>query len=165
MPLEITKIKSESEVPQSCQNLSDAMDYSPTDSSVHGIFQARTLDWVAISFSNAWNWKVKVKSLNRVRLLVTTWTAAHQAPLSLGFSRQEYWSGVPLPSPIKIKALLKSYNVQRHIAWFPKKSLLYSLCFPTLQSQQSCKRYWCLQQGISPVEGLKIFLKKIKKNS
>ena len=160
MPLEITKIKSESEVPQSCQTLSDPMDCSPTGSSVHGIFQARTLEWVAISFSNAWKWKVKVKSLNRVRLLVTPWTAAHQAPLSLGFSRQEYWSGMSLPSPIKINALLKSYNVQRHIAWFHKKSLLYSLCFPTLQSQQSCKRYWWLQHGISPVEGLKILKKK-----
>ena len=53
-----------------------------------------------ISFSNAWKWKVKVKSLSRVWLLVTPWTAAHQAPPSIGFSRQEYWSGVPLPSPI-----------------------------------------------------------------
>ena len=56
------------------------------------------LEWVAISFSNAWKWKVKVKSLSRVRLLETPWTAAHQSPLSMGFSRQEYWSGVPLPS-------------------------------------------------------------------
>ena len=55
--------------------------------------------WVAISFSSAWKWKVKVKSLSRVRLLATSWTAAYQAPLSMGFSRQEYWSGVPLPSP------------------------------------------------------------------
>ena len=62
--------------------------------------QARILEWVAISFSNAWKWKVKVKSLSRVRLLVTSWTAAYQAPLSMGFSRQEHWSGVPLPSPI-----------------------------------------------------------------
>ena len=59
----------------------------------------RTLEWVAISFSNAWKWKVKVTSLSRVRLLATPWTAAHQAPPSMGFSRQEYWSGVPLPSP------------------------------------------------------------------
>ena len=64
---------------------------------VHGILQARTLEWVAISFSNAWKWKVKVKSLNRVQLLA--WTAAYQAPPSMGFSRQQYWSGVPLPSP------------------------------------------------------------------
>ena len=68
-------------------------------SPVPGILQARTLEWVAISFSNAWKWKGKVKSLSRVQLLATPWTAAHQAPLSMGFFRQEYWSGVPLPSP------------------------------------------------------------------
>ena len=66
-------------------------------SPVPGILQARTLEWVAIS-SNAWKWKVKVKSLSRVQLFATPWTAAHQAPPSMGFSRQEYWSGVPLPS-------------------------------------------------------------------
>ena len=66
---------------------------------VPGILQARTLEWVAISFSHAWKWKVKVKLLSRVRLLVTPWIAAYQALLSMGFSRQEYWSGVPLPSP------------------------------------------------------------------
>ena len=65
----------------------------------HGILQARTLEWVAISFSNVWKWKVKVKSLSRVRLVATPWTAAYQAPLSMRFSRQEYWSGLPLPSP------------------------------------------------------------------
>ena len=64
-----------------------------------GFFQARTLEWVAISFSNAWKWKVKVQSLSRVQLLATQWTAAHQAPLSMGLSRQEYWSGVSLLSP------------------------------------------------------------------
>ena len=63
------------------------------------ILQARTLEWVAISFSNAWKWKVKVKLLSHVRLLATPWTAAYQASLSMGFSRQEYWSGLPLPSP------------------------------------------------------------------
>ena len=51
------------------------------------------------SDSNAWKWKVKVKSLSRVWLLAAPWTAAYQAPPSMGFSRQEYWSGVPLPSP------------------------------------------------------------------
>ena len=66
---------------------------------IPGILQVRILEWVAISFSNAWKWKVKVKSLSRVWLSVTPWTAAHQAPPSMGFSRQEYWSGVPLPSP------------------------------------------------------------------
>ena len=72
----------------------------PLGSSVPGILQARTLEWVAISFSSAWKWKVKVKSLSRVRLLETPWTAAYQAPPPMGFSRQEYWSGVPLPSQL-----------------------------------------------------------------
>ena len=81
---------------QSCPTLCDPIDGSPPGSPVPGILQARTLEWVAISFSNAWKWKVKVKSLSRVRLLAIPWTAAHQAPWSMGFSRQEYWSGVPL---------------------------------------------------------------------
>ena len=87
---------------QLCPTLCDPIDGSPPGSPVPGILQARTLDWVAISFSNAWKWNVKVKSLSRVWLLATPWTAAHQAPPSMGFSRQEYWSGVPLPSPINL---------------------------------------------------------------
>ena len=79
--------------------LCDPTDGSPPGSPIPGILQARTLEWVAISFSNAWKWKVKVKSLSRIQLLATPWTAAYQAPLCMGFSRQEYWSGVPLPSP------------------------------------------------------------------
>ena len=75
---------------QSCPTLCDPIDGSPPGSPVPGILQARTLEWVAISFSNAWKWKVKVKSLSRVQLLATPWTAAHQAPPSMGFSRQEY---------------------------------------------------------------------------
>ena len=71
----------------------------PTRLPVPGILQARTLEWVAISFSNAWTWKVKVKLLSCIQLLATPWTAAYQASLSMGFSRQEYWSGVPSPSP------------------------------------------------------------------
>ena len=85
---------------QSCPNLCDPIDGSPPGSAIPGILQARTLEWVAISFSNAWKGKGKVKSLSRVRLLVTPWTAAYQAPPSMGFSRQEYWSGLPLcPGP------------------------------------------------------------------
>ena len=79
--------------------LFDPTDSSPPGSPIPGILQARTLEWVAISFSDAWKWKVKVKSLSCVRLLATPWTAAHQAPPSMGFSRQEYWSGLPLPFP------------------------------------------------------------------
>ena len=82
--------------PQSCPTLCDPIDGSPPGCPVPGILQARTLEWIAISFSNAWKWKVKVKSLRRVWLLAAPWTAAHQAPPSLGFSRLEYWSGLPL---------------------------------------------------------------------
>ena len=84
---------------QSCLTLCDPIDGSPPGSAVPGILQARTLEWVAISFSNACNWKVKVKSLSCVWLLPTPRTAAYQALPPMGFSRQEYWSGVPLPSP------------------------------------------------------------------
>ena len=84
---------------QSCPTLCDPIDGSPPGFPVPGILQARTLEWVAISSSNAWKWKEKVKSLSRVRLLATPRTAAYQTPPSMGFSRQEYWSGVPLPSP------------------------------------------------------------------
>ena len=83
---------------QSCPTLCDPIDCSPPGSPVPEILQARTLEWVAISFSNAWKWKVKVKSLSRVWPSGTPWTTAFQAPQSMGFSRQEYWSGVPLPS-------------------------------------------------------------------
>ena len=92
---------------QSCPTLCDPIDGSPPGSPVPGILQAGTLEWVAISFSNAWKWKVKVKSLSHVRLLATPWTAANQAPPPMGFSRQEYWSGVPLPSPICVLVDLK----------------------------------------------------------
>ena len=84
---------------QSCPTLCDPIDSSPPGSAVPGTLQARTLEWVAISFSFAWKWKVKVKSLSRDWLVVTPWTVAHQAHSSMGFSKQEYWSGLPLPSP------------------------------------------------------------------
>ena len=86
---------------QSCPTLCDPIDGSPPASPIPGILQARTLEWVAISFSNAWKWKAKVKSLSHIQLLATPWMAAYQAPPSMGFSRQEYWSGVPLSSPEK----------------------------------------------------------------
>ena len=85
---------------QSCPTLCDPIDGSPSDSSVPRILQERILEWVAIPFSNAGKWKVKVKSLSCVRLLATPWTSAYQAPPFMGFSRQEYWSGLPLPSPM-----------------------------------------------------------------
>ena len=126
---------------QSCPILCDPIDGSPPGSPLPRILQARTLEWVAIAFSNAWKWKVKVKSLSRVRLLVTLWTAAHQAPPSMGFSRQEYWSGVPLPSPcispttwiIGNKMLRKklesltSWNLTVNVNQMLTSSLLWSL--------------------------------------
>ena len=105
---------------QSCPTLCDPIDSSSPGSSIPGILQARTLEWVAISFSNAWKWKVKVKSLSCVRLFTTPWTAAYQAPPSMGFSRQEYWSGVPLPSP--------------NNGWQKAKCLWYS-CFSIISLQ------------------------------
>ena len=84
---------------QLCPTLCDPIDGSPPGSPVPGILQARTLEWAAISLPSAWKWKVKVKLLSRVQLLATPWTAAYQAPPSIRFSRQEYWSGVPLSSP------------------------------------------------------------------
>ena len=109
---------------QSCPTLCNPIDRSPPGSPVPGILQARTLEWVAISFSNAWKWKVKVKSLSLVRLLATPWTAAYQAPQSMGFSRQGYWSGVPMPSP--------------------------SFCPPASQiSLDSCIPHWSFNQGLS----------------
>ena len=104
---------------QSCPTLCDPIDGSPPDSTIPGILQARTMEWVAISFSSAWKRKVKVKSLNRVRLLVTPWTAAYQAPLSMGFSRQEYWSGVPLPFPEKLYTVSKNNSWLWFRSWAP----------------------------------------------
>ena len=110
---------------QSCPTLCDPIDGSPPGSPVPGILQARTLEWVTISFSNAWEWKVKVKSLSRVRLLATPWTAAYQAPPSVGFSRQEYWSGVPLPSPFHCvvetnTTLWSNYILIEKVRWLQK---------------------------------------------
>ena len=98
---ETTAAASAAKSRQLCLTLCNPIDGSPPGSSLPGILQARTLEWVAIPFSNAWKWKVKVKSLHRDWLLATSWTAAYQAPLSMsmGFSRQEYWSGLPMPSP------------------------------------------------------------------
>ena len=96
---------------QSCPTLCDSIYGSPPGSPVPGILQARTLEWVAISLSNAWKWKVKVKSLSRVQLFETPWTAAYQALLSMGFSRREYWSRVPLPSPCHYLTHYKFYLI------------------------------------------------------
>ena len=110
---------------QSCPTLCNPIVGSPPGSTVPGILQARTLEWVAISFSNAWKWTLKVKSLSRVRLLVAPWTAAYQAPPSMGFSRQEYWSGVPLPSPNMLSRLVITFLPRSNhllISWLQSPS-------------------------------------------
>ena len=95
---------------RSCPTLCNPIDGSPPGFPVPGILQARTLECVAISFSNSWKWKVKVKSLSRVRLLATPWTAAYQAPPSKGFSRQKYWSGVPFTKWLEVV-----YSANAHV--------------------------------------------------
>ena len=116
---------------QSRLTLCDPIDGSPPGSPVPGILQARTLEWAAISFSNAWKWRVRVKSLCRVRLLETPWTSAHQAPPSMGFSRQEYWSGVPLPSPHPDKSDLFTKTV---LVTYSDKQQSLSLLYVTRDS-------------------------------
>ena len=114
---------------QSYLTLCDPMDCSLPGSPVPEILQARTREWVAISFSNAWKWKVKVKLLSHVRLFTTPRTAAYQAPLSLGFSRQESWSGLPLPSPVtNLDGILKS----RDVTLLTKIHLVKVMIFPVV---------------------------------
>ena len=96
---------------QLCLTLCHPIDGSPPGSAVPGILQARTLEWATICFSKAWKWKVKMKLLSHVWLLATPWTVAYQAPLSMGFSRQEYWSGVSLPSPMYQLVMLKKLKL------------------------------------------------------
>ena len=122
---------------QSCPTLWDPIDGSPPGSSVPGILQARTLEWVAISFSNPWKWKVKVKSLSRVRLFTTPWTATYQALPSMGFSRQEYWSEVPLPSPLVWPAAAAAKSLQScPTLWDPRDGSLPGSSVPgILQSR------------------------------
>ena len=127
---------------QSCPTLCDPIDGGPPGSPVPGILQARTLEWVAISFCNAWKWKHKVKSLSRVRLLATPWTAAHQAPPSMGFSRQEYWSGVPYPYNL-LKLLTSPFSVLSHpshshfqLGW------VETVCWPSFRFQKGSAHQW-----------------------
>ena len=121
--------------------LCDPIDSSPPGSAVPGILQARTLEWVAISFSIVWKWKVKVKSLSRVRLVATPWTAAYQTHRSMGFSRQEYWTGLPLPSPNILRISSHMFCVMCYISYLiPKKSkrtLLDIQKFKTTESRSS----------------------------
>ena len=132
---------------QSCPTLCDPIDGSPPGSPVPGILQARTLEWGAISFSNAWKWKVKMKSHSRVRLLVTPWTAAYQAPPSMGFSRQEYWSRVPLPSPVYSKFKEKQYQciILQHTSILTSKSkgskIEHLFLFRLIGGERTCQKH------------------------
>ena len=112
---------------QSCPTLCYPIDGSPPGFPVPGILQARTLEWVAISFSNVWKWKVKVKSFSRIWLFATPWTAAYQVPPSMGFSRQEYWSGLPLPSPTYISSTIQNQKFDNGTAHV-QNCVTYHMC-------------------------------------
>ena len=145
---------------QPCPTLCDPIDGSPPGSPVPGILQARILDWVAISFSNAWKWKVKVKSLSHVRLLATPWTAAYQAPLSMGFSRQEYWSGVPSSSPMtNLDSVLKSTDITlpTKIHRVESSDKMWS----TGDRNGKPFQYSCLENSMNSIERQKIWLWKM----
>ena len=119
---------------QSCPTLCDPIDSSPPGSLIPGILQARTLEWVAISFCNAWKWTVKVKSFSRARLLATPGTAAYQASPPMGFSGQEYWSGEPLPSPSSAEAVPNDLCCQDHM-----RTLNTVDCYRDSSSEGNCR--------------------------
>ena len=125
-------------LPQLCPTLCDPIDGSPPGSPIPGILQARTLEWVAISFSTAWNWKVKMKSLSRVRLLATPRTAAYQAPPSMGFSKPEHWSGVPLPSLGREMRHIKFYQRTIRRQDFIKRKSPHGKLSKTVWGSYSC---------------------------
>ena len=121
---------------QSCLTLCNPIDGSPRGSAVPGILQARTLEWVAIAFSIVWEWKVKVKSLSRVRLLATPWTAAYRAPPSMGFSRQEYWSGLPLLSPKLVQIWKNCQHFHTGLqALLLQKAEMFCSYFPVIMTE------------------------------
>ena len=121
---------------QSCPTLCDPIDGSPPGSAAPGILQARTLERVAISFSSAWKWKVKVKSLSHVWLLATPWTVAYQTPPSMGFSRQEYWSGLPT---VQFQ-LLQCYWLGHRLGL-----LWYWMVCPGNEQRSFCRFWDCIQ--------------------
>ena len=141
---------------QSCPTLCDPIGGSPPGSPVPGILQARTLEWVAISFSNAWKWKVKAKPLSRVRLLATPWTAAHQAPPSMRFSRPEDWSGGPLPSPQVVLEVKNSSAEARESRGFdlwvggsPGEGTGTPLQYSCLENPMDRGAWWATVRGVA----------------
>ena len=154
---------------QSCPTLCDPIDGSPPGSPVSGILQARTLEWVAISSSNAWKWKVKVKSLSRARLFVIPWTTAYQAPPPMGLFRQENWSGLPLPSLFKGLKLWKNnrkaWRNSRHVfntvvvkspshVWLFCNPMDCSLPGSSVLGKNTTVHCYCFLQGIFQTQGL-----------
>ena len=151
---------------QWCPTLCDPIDGSAPGSPIPEILQARTLEWVAFSFPNAWKWKVKGKSLSRVRPLATPWTATYQAPPPMGFSRQEYWSGLPLPSPMtNLDSVLKRSD----IALLSKIHIVKTMAFPVViygcESWTTKKavsqttdvfKLWCWKRLLSPLDSKEI---------
>ena len=119
---------------QSCPTLCDPTDGSPPGFPVPGVLQARTLEWVAISFSNAWKWKVKVKSLSRVQLFETPWTAAHQAPPVHGIfqARVLEWDAIAFslicPILTEMKLLLIFLGLLEMHSWICMKCTHWSEC-------------------------------------
>ena len=139
---------------QSCPTLCDPRDGSPPGFPVPGILQARTLEWVAISFSNAWKWKVKSESevTQSCLTLGTPWTAAYQAPPSMGFSRQKCWSELPLPSPTKCnspkrKETIFIFSTPSHCLSFIQRCELYISCVHHLASGEREKAVWSFDLG------------------
>ena len=134
---------------QSCPTLCDPIEGSPPGSPIPGILQPRTLEWVAISFSNAWKWKVKVKSLSCVQLLGTPWTAARQAPPSMGFARQEYWVGYIAFSGAAVHGVTKSQTWQSdwtELNWMVTTDLtwLFTLKLSEIQNFISSTKKICV---------------------
>ena len=160
---------------QSCPTLCDPIDGSPPGFPVPGPLQSRTLEWIAISFSSAWNWKLNVKSLSCVWLLRTPWTAASQAPPSMGFSRQEYWSGVPLPSPKVhlVKSIIflvvmygcESWTIKKAVCW--RTDAFEQWCWRKLLrvlwiARRSNQSWRSVLKEISPDCSLKVLRLKVK---
>ena len=143
---------------QLCLTLCDPIDGSPPGCPVPGTLQARTLEWVAISFSSAWKWKVKVTSLSRVRLFPTLWTAAHQSPPSMGFSRQEHWSGLLLPSPIPSCLLRDNFCILPLSLSFSFPSVFKTLLLSIINNHICTSSLDCIVALLTPHPSLSHFL-------